>query len=76
MTLTAVVALGIDRHDLTNRVTTSFTLVGHSADSRRLAQGRDPVYGTPPHTRLPPPLEAVGRTPVWGGDALPPAGDV
>jgi hypothetical protein len=33
--------------DLTNRVTTSFTPVGHSADSRGLAQCRDPVYGTP-----------------------------
>jgi hypothetical protein len=27
---------------------TPFTLVGNSADSRRLAQCRDTVYGTPP----------------------------
>jgi hypothetical protein len=29
--------------------TTSLTLVGNSADSRRLAQCRDTVYGTPPN---------------------------
>jgi transposase len=41
-------ALKIDCRTLTNRVTTSFTLVGNSADSRRLAQCRDVVYDTLP----------------------------
>jgi hypothetical protein len=33
----APMALEIDRRDLPNRVKTSFTLVGNSANSRRLA---------------------------------------
>jgi hypothetical protein len=33
--------------NVTNMATTSFTLVGNSADSRGLSQCRDPVYGTP-----------------------------
>jgi hypothetical protein len=40
------IALEIGRRDLTNSVTTSFTLVGNSADSRRLAQCRETVYGS------------------------------
>ena len=43
MTHTAI-ALKIDCRHLPNRVRTSFTLVGNSADSRRLAQCRDPLY--------------------------------
>ena len=39
-----LIAWEIDRREFTNRVTTSLTLVGNSADARRLAQCRDTMY--------------------------------
>jgi hypothetical protein len=69
-------ALKIDCRTLTNRVTTSFMLVGNSADSRRLAQCRDTGYGTPPHayakrkhSRVEPTWEAVGSGARCGASA-------
>ena len=41
------IAVDIDHCDLTNRVTTSFTLVGNSTDSWELAECHDAVYDTP-----------------------------
>jgi hypothetical protein len=63
--------------ELTNRVKASFTPVGNSADSRRLAPCRDTVYGTPSNPRHEPPpeagaqrtLEGVGSMPGFGADA-------
>jgi hypothetical protein len=64
----APMALEIYHRDLPNRVTTSFTLMRNSADSRRLAQCRDTVSCTLSHAGHEPlpnagaqwTLEAVG----------------